>query len=104
MVALDTDVSLACLSVIRVVVEFALPHDLPVEPQIEVAVFVGADDVAGRFALGECSVLDVPLGREALRLVAAPAVGGPAVEEEFPTRFLLGGRERVRRAWLADLL
>ncbi len=77
--------------------------DAEVDEQFEVGVLARGDDVAGVAALftavlgdGDHAVLDLPTGGgEGGTVVAAPAVGGLAVEEEMPALGFFCGRECV---------
>ena len=70
--------------------------DLPLEAEVELAVFTGGDDAAASLGVPEAAAYDLPaLFGEGLSLEAAPALGGLAVEEELPALRLLLRRQSV---------
>ncbi len=73
----------------------AVGGGLPFELELEIGVLVGGDDVGRRAGDGlDAAVFDGPAGGgELFLLVAAPALGGFAVEEELPARGGFGGGE-----------
>src|SRR3954451_18223362 len=78
--------------------------ELPLERQLEVAVLAGGDDVtADSWLLALGALLDgavdtrPPGGREGGRVVAAPPLGGLAVEQQLPSRRLFRCGEGIWR-------
>src|ERR1017187_386051 len=72
--------------------------ELPVQREFKVPELLPSDEIAGTSRLRQHAAHDPPSRRHRVGLVAAPAIGRTAVEQEMPARLPLRGGQRVGRA------